>query len=122
MQSKYAAGAEVEAIPTNHAVVKFIQLLTERYPQIDDASEDELDDCPWTCAFNCSENMCIMNICWSDVEEIAPEIVALAEDCGLLCYDLQSGTVLAGVRHGDLPAYTERERMLTKRADSEAKQ
>ncbi len=97
-QAKYEIAVDLVATPTNERVVEFIRSLTEHHPQIDDAPEDELDECPWTCEFNCSENMCIMNIRWSDLEEIVPVIVALAEECGLLCYDPQSGTILSSGR------------------------
>jgi hypothetical protein len=99
-----------------------MQLLTARHPQIDDATEDEVDDCPWTCDFDISENMCIMNIRWSDVEVIVPEVVAFAEDCGLLCYDPQNGTIVTGMGRGGLATDEADKGTPRNSADSEAKE
>lgn len=49
----------IEASPKVDA---FLTELTESYPQIDDVSEAELDDCPWSCAFDVSEGHILMPI------------------------------------------------------------
>lgn len=93
-QAKYDSVQGGDTGPDDSAVARFVERLTARHPQIDDVDEDELDTCPWTCAFDYSDGACIMNLRWSDVEELVPEIVDLAKDCRLLCYDPQNGSIL----------------------------
>jgi hypothetical protein len=93
-QAKYeriCAGAVPAGSPE---LTDFVAQLTQRYPQIDDVNEDELDECPWSCEFDLSEGHCIMNLRWDAVESVVPEIVALARAHRLVCYDPQNEQIL----------------------------
>jgi hypothetical protein len=93
-QAKYDGVTGGDPAPSDPPVATFVEQLTARYPQIDDVDEDGLENCPWSCAFDYSDGVCIINMRWSDVDEILPEVVALAKSCGLLCYDPQNGRIL----------------------------
>jgi hypothetical protein len=82
----------IEASPK---VGAFLAELTETYPQIDDVSEAELDDCPWRCAFDVSEGHILMPMVSSKYEEAGLLIVALAQKHGLVCFDPISGVILS---------------------------
>jgi hypothetical protein len=93
-QAKYDSVTGGDSVPSDPALAKFVARLTARYPQIDEVDEEELDNCPWSCAFDYSDATCILNLRWSAVDEVVPEIVAFANECGLLCYDPQNGSIL----------------------------
>ena len=82
----------IEASPT---VASFLEELTATYPQIDDIPEDELDDCPWSCAFDVSDGHVLMSMVSSKYEETALLVVQLAHKHGLVCIDPISGTILS---------------------------
>jgi hypothetical protein len=93
-QQKYEAMCAGVHPPTPHeSVAQFVNLVTQQYPQIDDCDEDDIDDCPGTCEFDVSPAHCILNIRWGREEELVPELVHIAMDLGLICYDPQSGRV-----------------------------
>lgn len=94
--ARYVAlcGGDLADVEPNPGVAAFLSELTARYPQIDDVAEDEVDECPWNCAFDVSEGHVIMPMAWSRCVEMAPVILGLAEKHGLICFDPQSGEVL----------------------------
>ena len=61
-----------EASDPNERVNAFIEEITSHYPQIDDYPEDDVDDCPWSIAFDVTETSVIICISESRVEEVAP--------------------------------------------------
>src|SRR5262245_14202984 len=94
-QAKYERLLDGEFHPPGHpAVTRFVERLTDRYPQIDDVDEDALDHCPWTQGFDESAGHCLLGIRWSAVDRILPQVVAIAKECGLLCYDPQNQRIL----------------------------
>ena len=89
-----ALGAgNLAGVEANHAVAAFLSELTRQYPQMDDVPEDQIDDCPWSAAFDVSDGHIILPIAWSRCVEMAPVILALAEKHGLMVYDPQSDNV-----------------------------
>ena len=80
-------------IEANPAVAAFVTELTGLHPQIDDVPDEDVDDCPWNCAFDVSEGHVIMPMSWSRCEEVALLVLQLAQKHGLICFDPQSGEV-----------------------------
>src|SRR5206468_657565 len=51
-----------DGLESSPRVRRFVDELTARYPQIDDVPEEQVDECPWTIAFDQSEGHVIMCI------------------------------------------------------------
>ena len=80
-------------VATDERLSRFVDELTSRFPQIDDVSEDEIDACPWSVAFDLSSSHVCTPIMWARAEDVAPFVLELAERHGLVCYDPQSRKV-----------------------------
>ena len=80
-------------VEPNARISKFVKELTAKYPQIDDASEEDVDNCPWNCALDISKSHCLMSISFSRAGKIAPFVAMLAKKYDLICYDPQNGKV-----------------------------
>jgi hypothetical protein len=87
-------GDPAACIEPSPKVGDFMAELTANYPQIDEVSEEELDACPWSCAFDVSEGHVIMSMVSSKYEQAAFVIVQLAQKHGLVCFDPISGLIL----------------------------
>ncbi len=74
-------------------LTRFVDELTSRFPQIDDVADDEIEECPWNCAFDLSPTHVRIPIMWSRAEEVTSFVLALAGRHGLVCYDPQSRKV-----------------------------
>jgi hypothetical protein len=92
--SAYCSGDYSHFLEPSAQIDAFLKDLTDRYPQIDDVPEDDLDSCPWSIAFDVSEGHVVMAMVHSRSEEVAPFVVSLAETHGLVCVDPQDGRVL----------------------------
>jgi hypothetical protein len=67
----------------------FIADLIARYPSIDDYPVEEIDDCPWNCAFDQSAGHVILSMASSRIEEVVPVVAELAAKHRLTVYDPQ---------------------------------
>ena len=54
--------------------------------------EDRPEDCPFEDPYP-SEAFAILNIAWSQAEDVGPKVVTLALKHGLVCFDPQGGEV-----------------------------
>jgi hypothetical protein len=81
-------------IEENAATLAFYNELSARYPEIDDVPEEDLDECPWSCAHDRSGLHVLMAMRWSKYSEVAPVVYELAEKHGLICYNPQEGKVM----------------------------
>lgn len=89
-------------IEPSPSVAAFLAELTTELPQIDEWPEDDLDKCPWSCAFDVSEGHVLMPMVWSAADAVPPKIIALAAKHGLVCVDPQSEKILtAPWLHGE---------------------
>ena len=91
------------AAPEFHGqVYAFYSRLTALYPEIDMLSGDELDGCPWACAIDMPGGHVIMAILPEASAKIVPQVVALAEQHELVCFDPQASKVYlpAGLKAG----------------------
>jgi hypothetical protein len=95
---RYVAYCEMEdlssLIEPNSKVESFLKELTKQFSQIDDWPEEDLDNCPWSIAFDVSEGHILMPMVFSKVEEMYPIIVDLSQKYGLVCVDPQSKCIV----------------------------
>ena len=78
-----------EILRPSDKIDAFYQELTQKFPDIDSYSDDEVDDCPWSVEIDVSDGAVIMSMVWSRVEELAPYVMELAERHHLACFDPQ---------------------------------
>jgi len=74
-------------------VYAFYSRLIILYPEVETLPEDELDSSPWACSMEVSGSHVIMAILPEQSEKVVPQVLALAEDNGLVCFDPQAGKV-----------------------------
>ena len=92
----YVKLCELEWTPTEEspAVNAFYKELCRAYPEIDTLPDDQVDDCPWSCAHDRSGLHVIVAMSWGEkTTPVAQFVVDLAEKCGLVCYDPQGPDV-----------------------------
>jgi hypothetical protein len=92
----YVKLCEQEWIPIadSPAIEAFYQELCGAYPEIDTLPEDQVDDCPWSCAHDRSGLHVIVSMSWGErTNPVAQCVVELAERHGLVCYDPQGPDV-----------------------------
>jgi len=74
-------------------VYAFYSRLIGLYPEVETLSEDELDDSPWACSMEVSDSHVVMAIVPEKCEKVVPQVLALAEENGLVCFDSRAGKV-----------------------------
>ena len=74
-------------------VYAFYSRLIGLYPEVETLSEEELDDSPWACSMEVSGSHVIMGILPEQSEKVVQQVLALAEENGLVCFDPQAGKV-----------------------------
>jgi len=84
-----------ELLEPDERVAAFVREITDRWPQIDDVPEEEVDDCPWAVEFDQSPAHVISCISWSRAEEVFPVYVETALRHGLYVYDPQDERLFA---------------------------
>ena len=92
-------------------VYAFYSRLSSLYPEVETLSEEELDDSPWASSMEVSGSHVIMAIVPKQSEKVFPQVLALAEENGLVCFDPQAGKVylpphLAAKERDTAPAET----------------
>jgi hypothetical protein len=106
-------------------VYAFYSRLIGLYPEVETLSEEELDDSPWACSMEVSGSHVIMAILPEQSEKVVPQVLALAEENGLVCFDPQAGQVhlppyLAAKQSDAAPAETSSVRSEPKRSEPPA--
>jgi len=99
-----AAAAEFERLHTLHRggeatdarpeLLAFISEITERYPDLMDLPDDEVDDGVWSdgpLTGNASGPLLYLGIVWSRVDEVVPFLVDRARARQLIIFDPQMG-------------------------------
>jgi hypothetical protein len=77
-------------------IAAFYAKITALHPEIDTVPEDRLDDldyCPWSCAFDRSDGHLVMSCAWSRAEYVDELVHRLAKKYELACYDPQTGKI-----------------------------
>jgi hypothetical protein len=106
-------------------VYAFYSRLIGLYPEVETLSEDELDGSPWACSMEVSGSHVIMAVMQEQSEKVVPQILALAEENGLVCFDPQAGQVylpphLAAKERDTVPAETSSVRSEPERSEPPA--
>jgi hypothetical protein len=111
---QYRLLREAEQVPRrfNAEVYAFYTRLVSLYPEIDALPKEELGDSPWATSMEVSDSHVVMAILPAKSEKVVPQVLALAEENGLVCFDSQAGRVylpphLAAKQGGDAPPRTE---------------
>ena len=92
-------------------IYAFYAKLVGLYPEVETLSEDELDGSPWACSLEVSGSHVIMAIVPEQSEKVVPQVLVLAEEHALVCFDPQAGKVylpphLAAKERDTAPAET----------------
>jgi hypothetical protein len=74
-------------------VYAFYSRLISLYPEVETLSEEELENSPWASSMEVSGSHVIMAIAPERSEKVFPQVLALAEENGLVCFDPQAGKV-----------------------------
>ena len=95
----------------NDQVYAFYSRLISLYPEVETLSEEELANSPWASSMEVSGSHVIMAIVPEQSEKVVPQVLALAEENGLVCFDPQAGKVylpphLAAKERDTAPAET----------------
>ncbi|MGA3295739.1 MAG: hypothetical protein ABSE45_17375 [Candidatus Acidiferrales bacterium] len=83
-----------EGWPAAPEVEAFYRELTQRYPELDDLPEEEVDNCPWSARLDRSAHHVIMTVVWSRADEIRSVVLDLAGKHSLLLFDPQEGKII----------------------------
>ncbi|MER7807238.1 hypothetical protein [Streptomyces sp900116325] len=76
------------------AVAGFYQSLIEEFPELPEQAGAVPDPAsPWSAGLDVSEERVLMPMGWGRVAAVAPRVVALAGEHGLVCFDPQAGVV-----------------------------
>jgi hypothetical protein len=106
-------------------VYAFYSRLISLYPEVETLPEDELDDSPWACSMEVSGSHVIMAILPEQSEKVVSQVLALAEDNGVVCFNPQAGKVylpphLAAKQGNPAPAETSSVQSEPKRSEPSA--
>jgi len=74
-------------------VYTFYCRLTSLYPEVEMVPEDDLGSCPWACSLDVTGDHVIMAIRPEQSGKVVPQILALAAQEELVCFDPQSRKV-----------------------------
>ncbi len=94
---------DMAAVEPHPGVDSFLAELTARYPQIDDWDDGDIDNCPWSVAFDQSDRHILMSMSFSRVDEIVPFIEELAAKYDLVCFNPQWPCVVYPPRVAAMP-------------------
>ncbi len=75
-------------------IAAFLKELTDRYPQLHDMADEELENCPWHGSFDVSKGHVLMPITYFWAPDLSEVVVDLAAKHGLVCVDPQSSEIL----------------------------
>lgn len=87
---------DTSGVQPHPAVDAFYAELVALHPEIDDVPEDQIDNldlCPWSCAFDRSDGHIIMSCVWSRADHVSDLLQSLASKHGLALYDPQAARV-----------------------------
>jgi hypothetical protein len=86
--------AEQSAEPEFNAhVYTFYCRLTSLYPEVEMVPENDLGSCPWACSLDLTGDHVIMAIQPGQCQKLVPQVLALAAQHDLVCFDPQAGKV-----------------------------
>lgn len=86
----------IDVVLPSVAIKTFYAELTSMHPEIDDVSDEEIDNidlCPWSIAFDKSLGHLIISCVWSKAEYVQDLLMKLAKKYSLALFDPQSCTL-----------------------------
>ncbi|RPE27987.1 hypothetical protein [Kitasatospora cineracea] len=72
------------------AVQGFCAALVDEFPEADDATDESS---PWSAGLDVGDGFVLMPMQWGRAAEVAPRVIELAGQHGLVCFDPQAGVV-----------------------------
>ncbi|MFI7236126.1 hypothetical protein [Streptomyces cyaneofuscatus] len=83
---------EPAAVRHNTAVARFHAALVAEFPEAEPATDESS---PWSAGLDVGDGYVLMAMQWGRAAEVAPRVVDLAGQSGLICFDPQAGVVHA---------------------------
>ncbi|MER8199356.1 hypothetical protein ABTY00_36175 [Streptomyces microflavus] len=83
---------EPAAVRHNAAVTGFHAALVAEFPEAEPATDESS---PWSAGLDVGDGYVLIAMQWSRAAEVAPRVVELAGQSGLICFDPQDGVVHA---------------------------
>jgi hypothetical protein len=90
-------GGITKGVVSHPAVDAFYNEITAKHPEIDDITDEEIDDsdlCPWSVAFDRSPGHLIMCCVWSKADYVGRLVREMARKHGLAVFDPQAGEII----------------------------
>jgi hypothetical protein len=84
---------DYSVVTPHQAVASFLRELTRRYPPIDHLPEEEIDESPWSCAWDVTPGSVIVCMTWPSGRALAPLLIEMANRHDLACYNPQRDEV-----------------------------
>ncbi len=81
-------------VESSENILNFLRDLTVEYPEINNCTDDELEDCPWSVDFDKSEGHVLICCVWSRAEEMLEKISFLARKHKVQCFNPQEGQLI----------------------------
>ncbi|MFC1410309.1 hypothetical protein ACEZCY_13680 [Streptacidiphilus sp. N1-12] len=72
------------------AVAGFYAALVAKFPEVEDVGDESS---PWSAGLDVDDGCVLMAMQWGRAAEVAPRVVELAGQSGLICFDPQAGVV-----------------------------
>ena len=91
--------------PSSPEFHSFVHALEEKYPEISTYSDDDVDNCPWSCDFDKGDGYVIVSMVFSRAEEIGNYVWDLIQQYPVIVYDPQSDKAYWG--EDEIPESTE---------------
>jgi hypothetical protein len=75
-------------------VDRFVSEIRQRWPDINDLPDDEVDDSPWSVGFDVSPAHLIVSFVWSTADQAVPAFIEVALRHGLYVFDPQEDALI----------------------------
>lgn len=110
IRSVYLSSCEGNNIvwPSDKNFTNFAQELEYKYPQISSYSDNDVDDCPWSCDFDIGKGHLIVSMVYSRSQEIGNYIWELLQKNQVIVFDPQIDKAYLG--NIELPESTRRKK------------
>jgi hypothetical protein len=84
---------DYEVLRLSESIDRFYQELTSRYPNMEELSDEEIDESPWSVSPDVSDGAVMVSIRWSRADDMSDFIKELSTKHGLACYDPQEDVI-----------------------------
>jgi hypothetical protein len=84
---------DYSVVKPHQDITLFLQDLTQRYPPIEDLAKEEIEENPWSCAWDVTPSSVIVCMTWPSGRALAPFLIQMANQHDLVCYNPQRDEV-----------------------------